>query len=140
MLCGLSLGCFVAPPRRPRRRAAAPPPLATIRRRLLEKVVDKRIFREAELRPFLAAVVRHNKQLDAALTPERVEADSSEFDVGDGAADARWDMTDGIDGWLRAPGLRILSGPRGRAAALADGLPVCEADRPLWSGCDGDRR
>ena len=41
--------------------------VGVLRRRLLEKIVDKRLFRESELRPFLVAVSLGNKHLDAAI-------------------------------------------------------------------------
>lgn len=50
-----------------------------LRRRLLEKIVDQRLFREAELRPYLATVVRHNTQFDAALLKEAVRDVEREF-------------------------------------------------------------
>ena len=46
--------------------------VTVLRRRLLELIVDKRLFKEVELRPFLAQVVRQNKQFDAALLKEAV--------------------------------------------------------------------
>ena len=53
--------------------------VAALRRRLLEQIVDRRLFREAELRPFLQAVVRANKQIEAALLKEAVRDVEREF-------------------------------------------------------------
>ena len=53
--------------------------MAVLRRRLLEQIVDRRLFREAELRPFLQAVVRGNKQIEAALLKEAVRDVEREF-------------------------------------------------------------
>ena len=50
-----------------------------LRRRLLEKIVDQRLFKESELRPFLAAVVRQNKQFDVAFLKEAVRDVEREF-------------------------------------------------------------
>mmetsp|Transcript_17649 Transcript_17649/g.45297 ORF Transcript_17649/g.45297 Transcript_17649/m.45297 type:complete len:359 (-) Transcript_17649:501-1577(-) len=50
-----------------------------LRRRLLEQIVDRRFFRESELRPFLLAVVRGNKHLDQAVLKEAVRAVETEF-------------------------------------------------------------
>ena len=50
-----------------------------LRRRLLEQIVDRRLFREMELRPFLQAVVRSNKQIEAALLKEAVRDVEREF-------------------------------------------------------------
>ena len=52
---------------------------AVLRRRLLEVIVDRRLFREAELRPFLQAAVRSNKQLDPAVLKEAVRDVEREF-------------------------------------------------------------
>ena len=54
-------------------------PEAVLRRRLLEQIVDRRLFREAELRPFLQAVVRGNKQIEPALLKEAVRDVEREF-------------------------------------------------------------
>jgi hypothetical protein len=43
------------------------------------QIVDRRLFKEAELRPFLAAVVKANKQIDAALLKEAVRDVEREF-------------------------------------------------------------
>ena len=53
--------------------------VAVLRRRLLEQIVDRRLFREAELRPFLQAVVRGNKQIEPALLKEAVRDVEREF-------------------------------------------------------------
>ena len=53
--------------------------ITVLRRRLLEQIVDCRLFREAELRPFLAAVVRQNKQFDASILKEAVRDVEREF-------------------------------------------------------------
>ena len=53
--------------------------VTVLRRRLLELIVDKRLFKEVELRPFLAQVVRQNKQFDAALLKEAVRDVEREF-------------------------------------------------------------
>ena len=53
--------------------------MTVLRRRLLELIVDKRLFKEVELRPFLAQVVRQNKQFDAALLKEAVRDVEREF-------------------------------------------------------------
>lgn len=53
--------------------------VGVLRRRLLEKIVDKRLFRESELRPFLVAVGLGNKHLDAAMLKEAIRAVETEF-------------------------------------------------------------
>ena len=53
--------------------------VGVLRRRLLEKIVDRRLFRESELRPFLLAVVRGNRHLDAAVLKEAVRDVEREF-------------------------------------------------------------
>ena len=53
--------------------------MSVLRRRLLEQIVDRRLFREMELRPFLQAVVRSNKQIEAALLKEAVRDVEREF-------------------------------------------------------------
>ena len=53
--------------------------VGVLRRRLLERIVDRRLFRETELRPFLLAVVRSNKHLDAAVLKEAVRDVEREF-------------------------------------------------------------
>ena len=51
----------------------------TLRRRLLEQIVNRRLFRESELRPFLLAVVRANTQMDSVLLKEAVRDVEREF-------------------------------------------------------------
>lgn len=53
--------------------------VGVLRRRLLERIVDRRLFRETELRPFLLAVVRSNKHFDAAVLKEAVRDVEREF-------------------------------------------------------------
>jgi len=53
--------------------------VGVLRRRLLEQIVDRRLFRESELRPFLLAVGRGNKQFDSAVLKEAVRAVETEF-------------------------------------------------------------
>ena len=53
--------------------------VTVLRSRLLEQIVDRRLFREAELRPFLAAVGRQNKQFDASILKEAVRDVEREF-------------------------------------------------------------
>lgn len=80
------------------------------------------------------------KVRDASLLPEAIE---NTFEVGDGSEGSRWDMTDGRSGWIPAPHIRVLSGSAGRAAAEAEGLPICVSkeerlmERRLRGACGG---
>ena len=53
--------------------------LTATRGRGRSQIVDRRLFKEAELRPFLNAVVRQNKQIDSALLKEAVRDVEREF-------------------------------------------------------------
>ena len=53
--------------------------MKVLRKRLLERVVDQRLFREMERRRFLNAVVRENKGCDPVALKEAVRDVEREF-------------------------------------------------------------
>ncbi len=53
--------------------------VGVLRRRLLEKIVDRRLFRESELRPFLVAIGLGNKHIDGEVLKEAIRAVETEF-------------------------------------------------------------